>query len=282
TVQSLRENDRRLASLMETLDRLGLLDHTDVLLTSDHGFSTAGPRRWDGKGLASLGLEELEDGDETDVATTGQGGAITLGERSVRHATAIVRHLQALDWVGAVFTRDDGPAAGLPGTLPLSALWNGRVGRRAPDIRFSIAWSDEANAHGVRGTVLAGSWNPNAHMDPSSPRAGRRGASHGSASPFDMRNSLFAWGPSFRRDLRSAVPAGTVDVAPTIRHLLALPQVEADGRVLLEALAGSSDTPAVSAETLDAALPNGSYRQALTLARVGHTSYVVQAQAWRS
>ncbi|HET7767444.1 MAG TPA: alkaline phosphatase family protein, partial [Chloroflexota bacterium] len=154
TVQSLRENDRRLAALMETLARLGLLDRTDILLTSDHGFSSAGPRRWDGKGLASLGLEGLEEGDETDVATTGQGGAITLGARSRRHAAAIVRRLQTLEWVGAVFTRDDGPAAGLPGTLPLSALWNGRAGRRAPDIRFSPAWSDEANAHGVRGTVL--------------------------------------------------------------------------------------------------------------------------------
>ena len=273
TIQSLRENDVRLANLMETLSRLDLLDQTDVLLTSDHGFSTTGERRWDGRGLAALGLTGIDGDDESDVATTGQGGAITLGERSVRHAAAVVRQLQSLEWVGAIFTRDGGPADGLPGTLPLSSLWNGRVGRRAPDIRFSIAWSDEPNLHGVPGTVLAGSWNPS---------AARRGASHGSASPYDMRNSLFAWGSSFKRGLRSAIPAGAVDVAPTIRHLLRLPQPEADGRLLTEALASSTETPTSSTETLSASLPDNSYHQTLTLARVHQTTYVVQATAQRT
>jgi len=97
------------------------------------------------------------------------------------------------------------------------------------------------------GTVLAGSWRPSTD--------GPRGASHGSASPHDMRNSLFAWSPRFKRSLRSTIPAGTVDVAPTVRHLLGLPQPDADGRILTEALA---------------------------LARVAHPTYVVQAQARRT
>ena len=42
TVQSLRENDRRLAAFQERLAALGLAGRADVLLTSDHGFSTAG------------------------------------------------------------------------------------------------------------------------------------------------------------------------------------------------------------------------------------------------
>ncbi len=265
TIQSLRENDRRLGALMDTLHDLGLADRTDILLTSDHGFSTAGPRRWPGRTLASLGLDDIID--ESDVATTGQGGAISLGSRAVGHAARIVRHLQKLEWVGAIFVRDGGPAARLPGTLPLSAVWNGRVGRRAPDIRFSFDWSDAANEFGVAGSVSGGSG---------------RGASHGSISPYDMRNSLFAWGPRFKRSHRSALPCGIVDVAPTVRHLLGLPQQDADGRFLLEALAGSDERPTATDDTLEASLPDGTYRQTLTLTRVASTTYVHGAQAWHS
>ncbi|MDQ3700222.1 MAG: alkaline phosphatase family protein, partial [Chloroflexota bacterium] len=43
TVQSLRENDSRLAALLDALDTLRLTAHTDVILTADHGFSTLVP-----------------------------------------------------------------------------------------------------------------------------------------------------------------------------------------------------------------------------------------------
>src|SRR5206468_10255691 len=112
----------------------------------------------------------------------------------------------------------------------LSLVWNGRVGPRAPDVKFSAGWTDAANEFGVAGTALAG---------------GGRGASHGGASPHEMRNSLFAWGPSFKRELRSPVPVGIVDVAPTVRRVLGLPQVPADGRILAEALADGPDPSAV-------------------------------------
>jgi len=264
TVQSLRENDRRLVQLMDCLSGLGLAGHTDVLLTSDHGFSTAGPRRWAGATLRSAGL--LDGPEDVDVVTTRQGGAITLRERASAHAPAVVRWLQAHDWVGAILVRDDGPAAGLPGTLPLSLVWNGHLPprTRTPDIRFSTGWNADANVFGVAGSVLAGSG---------------KGASHGSASPFDMRNSLFAWGHSFKKDAHSDVPAGIVDVAPTVRHLLRLPEVAADGRVLTEALTSGSPAPTTRIETVTAGVDG--YQQEVTFARVGHTNYLVQATATR-
>jgi hypothetical protein len=114
---------------------------------------------------------------------------------------------------------------------------------------------------------------------------GGRGASHGSASPFDMRNSLFAWGPHFQRGLRSEVPAGIVDVAPTTRHLLGLPGVPADGRLLHELLAGSATPSAVNVrrETHEAhaSWPGGGYRQRLYRACVGHTSYLEHVEVRR-
>jgi arylsulfatase A-like enzyme len=265
TVQSLRENDRRLAALMARLGELGLAEHADVILTADHGFSTAGPPRGFDRALVEAGLREAADSD--DVVTTGQGGgAITLHERAHRRAAEVVRWLQAQAWVGPVFVRDGGPAEGLPGTLPLSLAWNGHVGARAPDVKFSAGWTEEANAFGVVGAVLAG---------------GGRGASHGSASLYDMRNSLFAWGPRFKREVRTPVPAGIVDVAPTVRHLLGLPAVEADGRLLEEALAGGPGEIAWASQTHAAEVTwaGGAYRQQALRSRVGTTTYLDRVDA---
>jgi arylsulfatase A-like enzyme len=267
TVQSLRENDRWLAALHHRLHSLGLAEQTDVLLTSDHGFSTAGVPQGFEQGLLDAGWREAPHGE--DLVTTGQGGgSIYLHRRAYDGAPRLVRWLQAQPWIGAIFARDDGPAAGVEGTLPLSAAWNGRLGPRAPDVKFSPGWTEEANAAGVPGTALAGNG---------------RGASHGSASPYDMRNALFAWGPRFAQRVRSTTPAGIVDVAPTVRHLLGLPQLPADGRVLTEALDGQPDTAAAafSEETHQASAtwPGGRFQQRLFLARVGTTTYLRRVEA---
>jgi arylsulfatase A-like enzyme len=266
TLQSLRENDRRLAALHERLDDLNLTSQTDVLLTSDHGFTTAGPPSGFDQALVAAGLRESLDSD--DVVTTGQsGGSVFLHQRARHRAAAIVAWLQHQPWVGPIFARDGGPAAGLPGTLPISAVWNGHVDRRAPDVKFGVGWTDAVNQAGVPGTVLAGSG---------------RGASHGSASPFDMRNSLVAWGPSFKPGVRSPVPAGILDVAPTVRRLLGLHPGDHDGRVLEEALADGPDPASIEtiADTLEARSiwPGGGYHQRLTLRRVAGATYVHGAE----
>lgn len=144
TVQSLRDNDHRLALLLEAIDRLGLAPVTDIIVTADHGFSSAGPRRnFQGRFDAAPWMAGLHHGD---IVTTGEGGgAISLHPRAAHHAGAIVEWLQREPWIGSIFARDDGPAAGLPGTLPLSLVWNGRTGPRAPDIKFSTGWTHEAN-----------------------------------------------------------------------------------------------------------------------------------------
>ena len=62
---------------------------------------------------------------------------------------------------------------------------------------------------------------------------------HGGMSRHELRNTLMARGPSFRRSTSIDTPTGNIDVAPTILHLMGLPGGEKmDGRVLHEALAG--------------------------------------------
>jgi hypothetical protein len=282
TVQSLRENDARLERLLARLDELGLLALTDVLLTSDHGFSTAAPPPGPGRDFdAALVAAGLKEGPQSeDVVSTGQwGGAITFHPRAVGRAPAVVRWLQEQPWVGTVLARDGGPAAGLPGTLPLSLAWNGLVGPRAPDLRFGGAWSDAPEGTGIPGSIAGGPAGTAQGGQPGdSRRAGGPVATHGSASPYDLRNSLFAWGPRFKRRLRSEVPVGIVDVAPTVRHLLGLPAGAGDGRVLHEALAGGPD-PArleVTRSTHEGALrwPGGGFRQRLRRVTVEGTGYL--------
>ncbi|MDQ3701024.1 MAG: hypothetical protein M3442_08915, partial [Chloroflexota bacterium] len=214
------------------------------------------------------GLREAPDSD--DVVTTGAaGGAISLHQRAAQRAPAIVRWLQERPWIGPIFVHESGPATEVPGTLPLSLVWNGHVGPRAPDIKFSRNWTASPNAAGIPGTTLG---------------AGRAVATHGSASPYDMRNSLFAWGPRFHRQRHTSLPAGIVDVAPTVRHLLGLPPEPTDGRILHEALSTPpGQEPATTApltqtvHEASAAWPGGGYRQRVHLSTVGATTYLNRA-----
>ena len=76
----------------------------------------------------------------------------------------------------------------------------------------------------------------------------------------------------------SAWPASHVDVVPTILHALGLPAPPTvTGRVLSEALNGSTEPPSPQARELD--VETGRHRQVLRLWRVGGSSYV--DQGWR-
>ncbi len=178
--------------------------------------------------------------------------------------------------MGTVLARDGGPAAGLPGTLPLSLAWNGLVGPRAPDLRFRRP-----------GRTPRTDRNPRLHRRGAARAAhGGRLATHGSASPYDLRNSLFAWGPRYKRRLRSEVPAGIVDVAPTVRHLLGLPAGPGDGRVLHEALAGGPGCARleVTGSVHEGAVrwPGGGFRQRLRRVMVEGASYLEGIDTERS
>src|SRR5690606_4812726 len=105
-------------------------------------------------------------------------------------------------------------------------------------------WTDAVNRFGFAGTNT---------------RGGKSAASHGSDSPYDLQIPLVAAGPDIRRGLRSRVPTGNVDLAPTILHLLGVaPPPGMSGRILYELLR-DSDLPA------DVAVKERTYRSAVTL-----------------
>lgn len=262
TLTALRRADEEIGRILQVLRERGMLESTNILITTDHGFSThtGGYRVADL--LVARGLDDgvrIVGGDQIYVE---QGG----GER----VRAIVEALQADPGVGAIFTRARSPGephGSVDGTLAMELINYHHP--RAADILASAAWSDDMNPYGFRGSSTQGGT-----------------AGHGSSSPFELRTMLTAYGPAFKRGLRSDVPSGNVDIVPTALHLLGLDALpSAQGRVLTELLVDGPEPGEVHVErrTHEAsrAWPEGTYRVTLQKAIVGDTEYLQEAAAIR-
>ena len=137
----------------------------------------------------------------------------------------VVQFLQSREELGAIFVASQYGA--IPGTLPLTAINVEGTNNRRPDIVVSYTWDKDAVIAGKPGIEFQGTANV-------------RGM-HGSFSPVDVHNSLFARGPHFKTGLADSLPTGNVDVAPTAAHLLGIAlDPRANGRPLLESLVASA------------------------------------------
>jgi arylsulfatase A-like enzyme len=240
TRTSLSLVDGGIGRIEDTLGAKGLLDRTNIIVTSDHGFSTH---------TGELKLESLVEpfartmADGTKDVVVAEGAIYVRGGATPARVNAIVAALQRRPEVGAIFTR---PAAigyeGVaPGTLSFDvARWSHP---RSGDILVSANWTDRKNAAGFAGTTT---------------QAGVAG--HGSSSPFDIHNTLIAAGPDFREHATSNTPTSNVDIAPTLLRLLGLPAAPSmTGRVIEEGLRNSRPAPAVMRVTQTVKTPDGSY-----------------------
>ena len=220
--------DAEIGRIEDTLRAKGLIDRTNVTVTSDHGFSThAGTFRL--QALVNPFARQMADGSRDIVVAEGAVYVRSSDSDKPARVAAIVDALQRRPEVGAIFTRPAvrGGAEGIvAGTLSFDvARWN--HARRAADILVSANWTRDANAAGIEGQTIESGV-----------------AGHGSSSPYDVHNTLIAAGPGFREHAASDVPTGTVDLAPTLLHLLGvqIPPTMA-GRVIEEGLANG---PAIS------------------------------------
>ncbi|HUR33123.1 MAG TPA: alkaline phosphatase family protein [Vicinamibacterales bacterium] len=218
TVIALKAVDAEIGRIEDTLGSRGLLATTNIIVVSDHGFSThtgtlqLGP-------VVSGSSRAAADGTRDLVVT--EGAVNFRGPVEQARVAEIVAALQKRPEVGAIFTRPaaDGSMRGVvPGTLSFNvARWNHA---RAAEILVSGNWTDQKNGAGFPGTTT---------------QTGTAG--HGTSSPFDIHNTLIAAGPDFRERATSSVPTSNVDLAPTLLRLLNLPVPETmTGRPILEAL----------------------------------------------
>ena len=235
SVAALRAVDEEIARIQDGLRAAGRLHEFNIWVTSDHGFSTY-TGAVDLETLLAPFAGELPDGSPRVVAGA---GAIYVRDGDADAVDGIVAALQGEGRVGAIFTRD----AQVPGTLALDAArWNHA---RSADVLYSPAWTDAENEFGYRGTSASGGT-----------------AGHGSASPYDIHNTLIAAGPALQSGLEVALPTSNVDFAPTFLYLLGLSAAPTmAGRPLTEALRDGPDLPAeprtaeIARET-----PDGRYR----------------------
>ena len=256
TNESLRLVDAEIGRIEDALRSKGLADRTNLIVTSDHGFSThTGALK-----LASLVApfaRPLPDG-SPDIVVAEGAIHFRAGADAARIA-AIVAMLQRRPEVGAIFTRSK-PAGGaegvVPGTLSFGvARWNHA---RSAEILVSANWTREKNEAGYEGKTTDSGV-----------------AGHGTSSPYDVHNTMIAAGPDFLEHAVSDVPTGNVDLAPTLLRLLGLEApASMTGRVIEEALRNG---PSIASVTVDRVTeivktPDGSYQLTAHLSRAaGHT-----------
>jgi len=262
TLEALRHIDEELGRLLATLEQRGLRERVNIFITADHGFSThGGPFN-----LAALLIARgLIDG----VKIIG-GSQLYVQKGGDEKIRRIVRALQEIEWVGALFTRAAAPGSAdgfVPGTLSFDAIHYQHA--RTADILVDANWSNATNAHGYAGHTTSGGV-----------------AGHGTSSPFDINIRLTASGPAFKRALRSGVPTGNIDLAVTLCHLHGVtPAPTMLGRVVRELLRDGPAPATVRVERtthrVATETTHGRYELALHRSRVGPTDYLDFTQTRR-
>lgn len=258
---AMRACDQALRHVLDGLDRQGLRDQFDLFVISDHGHSTVRHHRNLGE---YLDRARRDLGDSLPAMEIASDYIYPAGRSaSAQEFEPLVRWLQEQPWAGVVF--GSGALASLPGVLPLSSAWSGTESSRSPVLAVSPVWTEEANEHGVPGTVAA-----------LTEQVALK-STHGSLSPYELHAFGLLVGPDFREGVVSELPSGAIDIAPTVLQLLGYDVPESvDGRMLQETLTTpSGETPEPELETIAPKVqhPDG-FTPALHLHRVGHVRYI--------
>lgn len=270
--EALQAVDRSVAEILDGLDRRGIRDQFDVFLISDHGHSTVERHRTLGEFIEPLIAERFPNLRGLTTASDFIYSAPGQPAPKPSDLEPLVAWLQDQSWCGGVLGGSPG-LAGLPGVLPLSAVWGGIQSNRAPLLAITPTWSHSSNQFGKPGMIAA-----------LTEQVALR-ATHGSASPYELHAFAALCGSSFGSGSRSLSPAGAQDLAPTICQILGVPVPEwMDGRVLQEALAGStSSTPPSDVQVISPELSRSpDYRPALIMRTSGNSRYLHSAVNARS
>ena len=267
---AIKSVDSDLATVLESLEAKKVRGKTDILVVSDHGFSTVEravnvPVLLNAAGFKAA-TEFRNKPAAGDIMVVGNGGAVLF--YVVAHDEAVTRRLvewlQRSDFAGVIFSRQE-----IEGTFKLKEICIDTPA--APDVVMSFRWKTGENQFGVAGLINA-DWN----------RPAGKGT-HATLSKFDLHNTLIAAGPDFRRGFVDERPTGNIDLAPTILHILGIDSPHKfDGRILSEAMTGGgADLPQTNTKTIEAqrAFPSGKWRQHLRVSRVGDTIYFDEGNA---
>ena len=255
---AIREADEQFGCLMKWLERTGRASETDVIVISDHGYSTI---------METINVESQIRAaafppDKVVVASNGGTVLFYIPNEDRTIANRLAIWLMEQPWCGTVTVSQ--AVGDIPGTLPASLV--GNEGPRAPSVTMSFRWNHTPNAPGYPGFAYS-----------SGGTSGQ--GNHGSMSKQELRSVLFAVGPSFKRGVELETPSGIIDVAPTVLRILGITgDTKMEGRVLEEALAHGPDTSAIewskNVHSNEHKLGQSVYRQQIMVSRVGNCTYV--------
>jgi len=256
-----------LRKILTELDQRKARETTDILVVSDHGFSTIERSVDLRKILTDAGFtaktEFNADPKPGEIMLAGNGGSVLF--YVIGHYEKLVRRL-------VEFLQQSDFAGVIFTNEPMEGTFGFSEATiqsdRVPDVVMAFRWNDSKNQFGVPGTIDA-DWQ----------RAAGKGT-HATLSQFDMHNMLIGTGPDFRHGEVDGLPTGNVDLGPTILHILGIkPPQQLNGRVLSEAMVnGNPPTADLKAQTkaVEATkdFPTGMWRQSLKSSRVGATLYL--------
>ncbi len=178
TIEALKFVDNEISRIIDGLQVRGILKSTNIIIVSDHGFST----RIGEKSISSLLIDHGLKSDKSSTDVIIANDAIYVNEHKEEIIPKIVRLLQKTSWIGPIFTRGNNSTSNMgwiPGTLSFSTMmWDHE---RSSDILTAGNWSDASNKYGFKGVV-------------SLPGV----AGHNSTSPYDIKATFLASGPDFK------------------------------------------------------------------------------------
>lgn len=274
---AIRNCDDRLATVLRALDQRGVRKDTDIIVVSDHGFSTIGALCDVAETLRAAGFNAQpkwkQPPNDGAVTVVGNGGSVMLyvAGKSPAVISNLVATLQQQPFSGVIFTRD-----ALPGTFPLAEVQADCP--TAPDIIVSLRWNRRA-AHDEHPLVEV--FNDGYHEY----TAGC--GMHVTLSPTDLHNTCAAAGPDFRNGVEDSLPSGNVDIVPTLLWLMNVKtESPLDGRVLSEALkdnAAPLGNVELGRRESRAKLAGGTWNQYLTFIELNRDRYLDEGNGqWKA
>jgi arylsulfatase A-like enzyme len=271
SIAAIKSSDRNLAKVVAALKAKNALTSTDLIVVSDHGFSTVDLAIDAAALLRAAGFDAMRE--FGDRPKTGQILVVTLGgsvgfyvvNHDQKVIEKLVEFLQRSEFAGVILTQK-----AHAGTFALEQAQMNTA--TAPDVVAASRWNNQPNKFGVAGQIASD--------------IGRKvgEGTHCTFSPHDMNNTLIASGPDFRRGWMDEMPTGNIDVTPTILWILGLNASQpTDGRVLSEALVDSGTPPPVTEKTLEAQrdLGDSTWRQHLRTATVAGVTYLMEGNGGR-
>lgn len=271
---ALKNVDDNLAHVLQALEARGVRNQTDILVVSDHGFSTIQSSVDVAESLSLAGIKAVREFKSPpvngDILVVGNGGSTLLyviGQDKKVTGDA-VRFLQAWSFTGVVFTKQP-----MEGAFTLAQAHLDSPA--APDVLVSLRWNASTNEVGTPGMLIS---------DVSGYKPGQ--GMHGSLSSFEMHNTFIAAGPDFRAGVVDHLPTGNVDIAPTTLWILGLkPPKSMDGRVVLEAMTA----PNVEIKSFEPGhlettrvLPNSIWHQYLNFTSVNGVDYFDEGNGYQT